>query len=505
MKNFKYILLFLAVSVLASCFEDKSTDAINPLSTIIVESGIDSVYNLEKNEVLVIKPVISQENTPKELKYTWEIDEKVYSNADTLSFVAKSLGVFNARFIVENEDGKTFFVFRINVNSPYEEGLTVISKDDETGESRLSFMLTPLNSHEKAQFYDYDCFAANNEDLSFASNVVDVVHTTNSLVVACQGSDAEKDFPTIYFLNDKTFVMENIIEVSEYEGFKPTKMMIPSSSSAGVSYHLLSADGKVYGLPVYDAVLQPSTKLFSTYSQSCIVVDDGVSSYYDVLFWDKEAKNVALMYNGYGPYYYGEKYLLQREDSVFETDNYFKSINSFVAMTSIRRTKEQVSKSEREMLVLVKSKYDVQKLVISTFPWRGIDGKPGKYTIEDNGGFKLAGTKSPLNENTPCIANKTFLSLLFADGNNVRRWYYTSSTYINKADTLLTVGSDDTAVITSFDISADHKKTYVAFYEPNSDKELNGSVWVFDTDTGEILEKHNNVCYKPVKVIYKKK
>jgi hypothetical protein len=60
------------------------------------------------------------------------------------------------------------------------------------------------------------------------------------------------------------------------------------------------------------------------------------------------------------------------------------------------------------------------------------------------------------------------------------------------------------AVITDFEISADHLKTYVAFYEPHKEG-LNGSVWVFDTNSGEVLEQYNNVCYQPVKVMYKKK
>lgn len=495
-------MLLLALPLLFSCFDDNSSGPTIPLSNINIESGIDSVYNLEKNEVLEILPVVSQENTPKELKYTWEVNQKVYSVGIKLTYVAETLGVFNARLIVENEDGKTFFPFTINVNSPYEEGITVLSKDTN-GVPMLAFMRTPFNKEEKGQFYEYDCFSMNNENLHFASNPADIVHTTGSIVIACQGSEKENDKATVYFLNDKTFIMENIVVNSEYDGFKPTKLMIPSNSVAGVSYHLLSADGKMYGLPVYDALLQPSTKLFSTYSQACIVEDDG-TAYFDILFWDKEAKNVALMYNGYGPYYYGEKYLLQQKDSVFATDNYFKDIDSFVTMTGIRRTKAQTKTTEREMLLLAKSEYgDVLKLVISTFPWRGVEGKTDKYVIQDNGGLKDAGTKSPLTENTPCVANRTYETLLFADGNKVRRWYYNSTKQLRNADELCKVGSDN-AIITSIDISEDHKITYVAFYEPNQEG-LNGSVWMFDTKTGEVLEKHNNVCYQPVKIIYKKK
>ena len=111
MKNIKYSLLLLLLPLLVSCFDDKSSDATKPISDIIIESGIDSVYNIEKNDVLTISPVISQKNTPKELKYTWEIDMKVFSTEADLVFVGNKLGVFSARLIVENEDGKTFYPF----------------------------------------------------------------------------------------------------------------------------------------------------------------------------------------------------------------------------------------------------------------------------------------------------------------------------------------------------------------------------------------------------------
>ena len=53
-------------------------------------------------------------------------------------------------------------------------------------------------------------------------------------------------------------------------------------------------------------------------------------------------------------------------------------------------------------------------------------------------------------------------------------------------------------------MSADHKVTYVSFYEPNATGK-NGSVWAFDTDKGTVLKKYENICYRPVKMIYKKK
>jgi hypothetical protein len=94
--------------------------------------------------------------------------------------------------------------------------------------------------------------------------------------------------------------------------------------------------------------------------------------------------------------------------------------------------------------------------------------------------------------------------LLFADGNKVMKWYYLEDDYLEDAKVLLKKVGNDEAIITSFEMSEDHKKTYVAFYDPTQEGK-NGSVWVFDTNSGEVLEKYNNICYQPVKVIYKKK
>lgn len=503
MKAFKYIYILLVAFSLNSCFKDETEEATRALAEIVIQEGsINSIYNIEKNEVLTISPIIEQKNESKPLSYTWEIDLKVYSHDDVFVYEGSELGSFNCRLIVSNDDGKTFFPFKLHVNSPYEEGVTVLSKDTQ-GRPMLSFMQTPLNSTDVAVFTNYDCLEKNNEDVFFASNPTDIVQTTGSLVISCAGTDAADDASTIYFMNEKTLVVENIVSGAEYSGFKPTKLLIPSQGYDGISYPVLSADGKIYELPTSNAILQPSTKLFGTYSQVGFVADNGSATSYDVLLWNKELKALSLIYNGYGPYYCGSKYLLQENDENFVESNYFNGFD-IVTMVPINKTAEQKKISSNEMLVLVKGSMNLQKVVLSTFFWQPIEGSPGDYTVLDNGGLKITGAgKSPIDDNTPCIANKTYNSLLFADGNKVRRWNYTTNQQIGKSDVLQTIGSEN-AIITSFEISADHKKTYVAFYEPEQEG-LNGSVWVIDTDNGEILERYNNICYQPVKVFYKEK
>ena len=440
--------------------------------------------------------------------YTWELDQQVVSTEKTFHYVGNTLGTFSGRLIVANEDGKAFYIFTLNVNSPYEYGIAILSKDVDN-RPHIAFMQEPMREGDKKEFYMENCLERNNPEQLFASNPADMIQTTGIIILACQG-DATKtdDEPTIYFLNEKTFVVENMVVGSEYESFKPTKLLIPSYSSTGISYPVLSADGKMYSLPASDAVLQPSSKFTSTYAQTAFVTCES-SSYCDIIVWDNEVNALAVLYNNYGPYYCGSKYLLQRDS--LSTDTYYKEkfsgLKGVRTLAYINKTKEQLSGSYSELIAIVQAPLQLQKAVIGTFFWRHLDGTVAGYEVLDKGkGFQKAASRnySLIDENTPCVANATYETLLFANGNKVMRWYYNKlNEYLENADELLSVGSDN-AVITSFEISEDHMKTYVAFYEPGQEGK-NGSVWVFETGTGKIIEQYNNICYQPAKVIYKKK
>jgi hypothetical protein len=194
---------------------------------------------------------------------------------------------------------------------------------------------------------------------------------------------------------------------------------------------------------------------------------------------------------------------MQRNDCV-GTANFFNGLN-IRKMTLVKMTEEQrKAGNNSEILVITNNQIGmIQRTRISVDFW-GYNSETSENVLVDNGGYKVCGFGDlPLTETTPCIANLTYYSMLFADGNKVRRWNYTSNQQITAADVLQTIGSE-TAIISGFELSADHKLTYVAFYEPDQPG-LNGSVWVIDTDKGNIIKKYDNICYQPVKIMYKKK
>lgn len=496
MKTSKWLLLLMTITVAMSCINDNTTDAIRPISYIKVEAGVDSIYNINKNDTLIIRPVISQTIADKDLSYAWEIDQVVISHEKDLFFIGNTLGKYCCRLIVSNEDGKTFFPFILHVNSPYEMGITILSVDTQ-GNSMLSFM---QDDKENTEFYRYDCFSRNNPDLHFAANAADIVQADGSLIIACQGDNEEDTPPTIYYLNEKTMVVENMFTVPEYDDFKPTKLGIPRTTYSGTSYPVLCENGKVYEFSTTESAIAIPRKYKYRYAQSCIVNQDNG---YEILLWDNENNGLCLVTNGYGPYYCSKNYHLMLSDSAFKSKNHFNNRN-LVAMAKINMTQAQKVETAQhnEMLVITSASENmVHSEVLYTDFW-GYDYTIMTQTFPIVHATQETITDIPLNERTPCIANRTFYSLLFAKGNTVFRWNYNS--YLSRlanAQPLLEVGSNE-AVITGFEISDDHLRTYVTFYEPKQEG-LNGSVWIFDTDKGSVLEKYDNICYRPVKMIYK--
>ena len=505
MRKHLFINALLAVTVCmttTACFEDETTIGNRPLSEIVLnESSVSDVYNINKNDVLTIRPVYSQTNGDKPVTITWEIDQKVYSQEPVLTYTGKELGSWNCRLILENEDGKTFHPFRLNVNSPYEEGITILSKDDK-GTPYLAFLPTDADG-ASGEFFPYDCLCMNNEDTKFASYPSDIVQSAGTLIFACQGNGTDNDSPTIYYINEKTLVVENILHIKEYDDFKPSILGIPSMDASGVAYPILCENGKTYEFSTTEGAIVKPTKFKFDYAQSMIVRDNGSGWNYEIVVWDKDINALCLIYNGYGPYYLSYDFDSRGTRSkCVGVNNYFNGF-SFCHMTYIRMTKEQGSTNSPKLLIIVNNGPLYQKATIDTSFWR-YNFDTAETILADNGGKSLASVMNcPLTETTPSIANMTYHSLLFADGNKVRRWYYTTSQYVSNADVLLTVGSKD-AVITGFEMSNDHKRTYVSFYEPNESGK-NGHLWIFDTDNGMITEKYDNISYQPVKMLYKKK
>ena len=513
MKLKNILTIALLATSLTSCFEDETTMGTGAISEIVIDStSIQQVYNINKNETLTITPVISQTNKEKDVTYTWEINLETYSHDKEFVYEGKELGSYLCRLIVENSDGKSFFPFELHVNSPYEEGITLISKDAE-GNSMLSFMLTPADGSEPTGFMTGDQFSANNTDITFAANPADMVQSSGSLIIACQGNEDGTSPATIYYLNEKTFVVENMVTAPEFPDFKPTLLGIPSQGYQGISYPVLCEGGNVYEFSPTEGALIKPVKMPYTYAQTAINYDEGSASSYNLIFWDKDINALCLIYNGY-QYYCGKDYHMKRDTiEANKNINVFNGL-SICKMVLIEQQKGSIGRPK--VLIITRNllgRYLRTVISVDFWEWNSQESKNELIyeSRNENGNiYDVCGSgELSLTETTPCIANNRYNTMLFAEKNKIRQWKFNELLSdnklpnINEANILLTVGSES-AIITSMELSADHTRTYVAFYEPDQSG-LNGSVWVIDTDKGTVLKQYNNVCYQPVKIMYKKK
>lgn len=507
MKLKNILTIALLATSLTSCFEDETTMGTGAISEILIDStSIQKVYNINKNETLIITPVISQTNKEKDVTYTWEINLETYSHDQEFVYEGKELGSYLCRLIVENSDGKSFFPFELHVNSPYEEGITLISKDAD-GNSMLSFMLTPADGSEPTGFIAGDQFRTNNTDITFAANPADMVQSSGSLIVACQGTEDGTSPATIYYLNEKTFVVENVITAPEFPDFKPTLLGIPSQGYQGISYPVLCEGGNVYEFSPTEGALIKPVKMPYTYAQTTINYDEGSASSYNLIFWDKAINALCLIYNGY-QYYCGRPYHTERDSIINNPAVNFFNGQQIRKMVLIEQKKGSIGRPK--ILVITNNMAGLYyRALISVDFWEWDSEKNEavlKFESNQSQGYDMCGFGAlSLTETTPCVANDTYHTLLYAEKNKIKQWYfrYQPLPHITAAKDFQTIGSES-AIITSIILSEDHSHTYVAFYEPDQPG-LNGSVWVIDTDKGTVLKQYNNICYQPVKIMYKKK
>ena len=489
--------------VLAACVKDDTTLATGAITELYVEEGsIKEQYDIDRNEVLEIRPVVRQTNREKPVSYSWEIGSTVYSTDPVFHYVGKELGSFLCRLVLENEDGRSFYEFTLNVNSPYEEGITVISVDPE-GKSRLSFMLRQRTEGVADHFEEGDCFATNNPDFELERNVSDVAQCDGTLLLACKGNAAEGRPGTIYFLNEKTLVVQNEVKVPEYPDFRPIRMIQPLRATAGTSYPILCENGKVYEFATGEGAVGESQRYKSEYARGIELYDNASVTYNHIYMWDRLVGALTILYNGYGPYYCSTEYHLSYESIKGEGagKNFFAGVD-FVSMFMPRDPAANASRGDRLMVVGKNAGGMYVKVRLDPGFWYQ-DEETLQPVLGSFGGLKLCGFASDLTDASPYVATAYYKTLLYGVGNAVKKWNYDTVEMLQAVQTLATVGTDQ-AVITAMELSLDHKETFVAFYEPQEEG-LNGHVWVIDTDSGELLRKYDNVCYRPVKIMYKRK
>lgn len=468
----KHYILPLAALLMVSCFKDNTTVDTVRISAITIDTlKLQKEYNIDKNILLPITVEVSQAVKDLPLTYEWEVNYELCSETAELAYVGDELGSFPARLKVSNVHGSAYYQFTINVNSPYEEGITLLSEAAD-GTMMLSMMrnysATELAAG-KIRFFNTHCLTVNNPEIEFARRPTDIVQRGSQLFVSCIES------PTVYVVNDKTMEMENIVRAAEYPDFRPMRMMIFDAGSR--SAPTICEGGAVYNLASLEQEVLPHTVFTSNYAQ----VSHGYAGAYQTYFylWDNVRKMLGF-YNGYS-LWFGEQFAppYAGHEPIAMFDNMKGS-----TFTLISRHNGEYWQTT---LGIYGTLYD------DSYNQIGVD-------IREN--FRIGGAPA-IAPGTPFASSSTYRSIYYAVGNKVYRKYFSDTVF--PSTPWFTVDLAGTEV-TALTVSPDDKQLYVGVSQSGGSG-LNGHVYILDSQTGAQVSgsPYLNVGYKPVKIIYKSK
>ncbi|TXH23011.1 MAG: hypothetical protein E6Q95_01060 [Chitinophagaceae bacterium] len=465
MKSIYKLLLtgFLSV-LLFSCYKDDTNNGTNPISEIKVAfTNIEDQVNLDKNEVLTIDPVITQNNGDKDLSYEWQIDYKTFSTEKKLVYPCSKLGKYFIRLKVTNADGSAFKSFNLNVNSPYEEGVMVLGEDAQ-GEGTLAFMrkysTADIAAGKQEQFVN-NLFTLNNPGEKIGKGPSDVMKRLKQVMIS--SSKEQK----IYYLNDKTFEIEAVITAPDLPDFKPVAMNVPDAAFRTVP--ILCENGKVFQLALLENLVMATTR----YPQNVINKTTFGNDFNDNFnyFWDP-SKSQIVQVSGY----YSTSSLTHFASE--ELVSFFFSSPSFYVITRDKLTQSIYTKT-------VFSNY-IQNVSTKAL------------NIKENAVLSVSGTPA-LNPQSPTLVNNSLKKLFYAQGSSVYSWFFTGTSM--NTTPFITV---DKGIVTSIEQNPTGSEIYVGVYDAAATG-LKGSVYVYNADNGSLIKKYQGVCDKPVKVFYKKK
>lgn len=479
--------LFAFVLLCQSClFKDDTTLGTKEISEVTIGQE-RLVYNISVGERAEIDPLVTQSIEGVELSYEWSVLTGV-ENAQKLEFLTdepvfneqfKGLGSFQIRLKVTNEYGGNIQFFTVNVVTPYEEGLIVVS-NDQTGNSDLSFLKT-LTPEEIAEGltpkFETGVFSKIHPEVPLRE-VVAMEQINNRLVIL------SKDQGRIFLLDDKTMdIISEVAYAEQFAGFVPKTFLARIYvRPGGISYfysdnYVLSEDGRVYGYNVLFNEMFESSKFPAEVRYD--------KAYLHTFDYNTTWRKYFIQHDEGMVFMPGDAGFAGARMSDFYSDYYILNMVS-----------AETSGTNMDAFIICKSKIpgEENKVIIHN-GIRTLSFNKASYEYETT-------EELTVSEDTEMAYNLHSDRVYYFKDNKLYEWFpnvFKEEKLPSPEDAILTLDGEE---ITSMSFTRDWKKIYLGVND-NSRSENSGSVIEFDPLTHEIITRHNHIANKPVKVFYK--
>ena len=484
-------LLSVAVS---SCWKIDEGDTVDlaPIEFKVASDTINADLGVElKYEGLTVK-------SDREVSYEWSYGQPAdgktvadhifktgtienVSTSPTIDYTFTKLGTFILRPRADNGESIQYKYFTLNVNSGYDEGVTILS-NGESGDGHLTFIKT-LTSEEatagKQEVFP-DVFSSinpgqtlrNGKELFMSNATVKKVDYSGLLIA----TDDENG--TMWHMEAKTFQL-----------FKKSSMLSAGSrfkafggelaSTSGFAAFILGENSHIYR---YDMMMgdytdmtdiKPMTRIFGGLSRTSATSESVRATIYytdDTLCLRRNASAGAV--------YYSEK-------------GY-----SVVNMATMRTAKKN------GLYVLFRKKENPDEYLI-----RNTDGVGGSGTFK-NWGTSVNFTTSDLkmDEDSKFVNTKHSADVYYTFQNAIYRWSLISAP-ATKPTITLPAGEQIRDIATNFkgrgkgDDGED--LLYVVTYNPSRAGDKKGSLYVYSFSDDSLVRSYEGICDDPVSVLYK--
>lgn len=480
-------ILLMALVLWQSCIKDETIGVIRELSEITIQSQQDTFY-VDFGDELNIPLQVSQTGE-LDLNYEWRAGwiKNSYGQIDSLGFVSRDpelnysfrkMGEYKLRLRAYNDDGSTFYNFVVYVRAAFQEGLMVLSQD-ENQIGRTSFLRVkgPEEIVTGNEEFNIHAFEKVNPDLTLKGNI-DMTILGNK-VYLLSGDEHE-----MYELENESLNCLNIIRWKEmYPDLMVKKFLCTDNAALGSI--LWDDKGRVWDFNSEIQMIFPDNLFPEKAYDRIYFCNDGGGSHF-FLINTQDATMEHGFYNDFPPV-------------TFSSEDYFKGKNIVNC----------VGDAEYKLNVITTDQNDSRKVTITRFSpmnsFQGIYWPPFFYptflgAFLDPVDYSYEAT-SPLalDKNAIMQVNKKEEAVFFTKGNELYRWVYTGSTPKIPEFSFLPPFDGEITCLAS---SPDDASLYLGIWNPDAEEELKGSVYILDIKT-KAIRKYRGVADKPLKIMYK--
>lgn len=466
----------MSALLLTSCFGIDESD-FKKLAPITFNE-VPSVIDVSLGQELVYDGLVV--TSDKDVTYQWAygpkntvnpIDEydmssmEVISDKPAINYVFSKLGSYILRLRVDNGESIEYKYFTLNVNSGLDEGLCILS-NDEQGNGSLTFIKKRTAEEEEAQEQEIwpDVFKTINPDFEL-KNLQDIFMSVYKEASQILISTADER-GTIFKLEPKTFELMHMVRVGEL--FNTYVAGFTGITAGSAAYYTLmrGADNKTYR---YD------------------LNGDFVGERTDANAVGKVTANASLIYTT------NNKSLLYNDSTLFQPGN---GSTKAQLLAKHRIVNLATDRDKNVVYVLMQSKTDPTSYTI-----KSTTGSLGNYKAV----IDFTAESVNMDQNSIMVGSLNSSDIYYTYDNKVWRWGLTvapptspvSGISIPAGETICHMATN---YMYDFPDGTEETLLYIATYNESTKK---GSVFVYDIATETLVKTYKDVCDRPVKMMYK--